>query len=508
MKIEASQKLQKIVVGTLEQIQHSAEHYADSGAGAAGGVGRSSGSKRRLAAATTASLISASLDRVQELSTDEEDNLQGLSTEERKIVKQNHFIDILLEKLIQNTIPNNVPDKTNFYNRVNDPIRKNSDNLSITKFSSNLTKLTGKIGGIFQAQYFILKVFHWKDPSLTLTCLIIYTILISHPNLFIILPFIFLLYGVMIPGYLYRHPISNLSKNLIHIKERGDTLIEKFARIKDDKNLEEMLEDDQEQNFEMIPEIDDPIDKSTSLLKNQMEFLVNMRDLQNLMTNLLKLNDNFENFWYGTAGFKDERLSTSMFFNVFSLTIVLLILNPYINYKLIFISLGWLLLILIHPKILPTIKKFNELVIKPQNEKLNKIVKESERHDIIMDESPEIKQVEIFEIFIKNNKNQWDFYLYSTNIFDFNDEFRKSQNPPPGVSKLEEIGCPKTWRFQDSQWHIDFDCKTWVVNRSIQLNKMEVNEEFLIDEEFKRRRLYRNVIRYSKPARKPPHLNF
>jgi hypothetical protein len=498
--MSAKQKLQKVVLSTLGHIQSTAEYYAETS-------DSDRSSKRRLAAVTAASLISAGLDKASDLTTDEEDNeiQPGMTPEERKLAKQNHFIDVLLEKLLISAIPNDIPDKAHFQERINDPFRKKSDNLSISKFTSNLTKLTTKIGSIFQTQFFILKIFHWTDPSLTLTCLIIYTILILHPNLFVISPLIFLLYGAMVPGYLYRHPIPNKLSNLIKVNERGDSLIEKFARVKDVKKLEEMLITDEEIK-ERIPEVDDETDTTSQALKSKMEFMINMRDLQNLMTALLKVSNDLENFWYGTAGFKDERVSTSLFLSVFIAVISLLLLDPFINWRIVGILIGWSFLVAIHPKVLPNLKRTYELVLKPQNKKLNKIMKESERTDIILDESPEIKQVEVFEIY--SEISSWSFYLFSSSIFDLNDEFRRCQKPPPGVSSLDEVECPRTWKFHDSQWHIDYNCKSWVENRGLKLRGMYIddNNEFLVDDQFKRRRLFRNVIRYSKPARKPPHL--
>ena len=47
--------------------------------------------------------------------------------------------------------------------------------------------------------------------------------------------------------------------------------------------------------------------------KSQIALLINLRDFQNLTTDILKGINNAEKFYYETGGFKDERLSTFIF---------------------------------------------------------------------------------------------------------------------------------------------------------------------------------------------------
>ena len=81
-----------------------------------------------------------------------------------------------------------------------------------------------------------------------------------------------------------------------------------------------------------------------------MTLFINMRDLQNLTTDVLNAINGAEKFWYETAGFKDERLSTFMFYGVIAATsIVLEYIGRFIPWRLIFIQSGWAGLIVCHP---------------------------------------------------------------------------------------------------------------------------------------------------------------
>lgn len=534
-----SQRLQEAAILGLGQLYGITSKYSEKHSDDAY-------SRKQLAAATAASVLGASFDKlsskrgrkededgdvsfdasnVSDVVTDDdtdgywrdsdfedETGAERSSTDikrEKSMAKQqNHFIDILLEKLLVHAV---IPDKEDLQSRLNDPLRKETERLSIPKFTKNLRIMTAKLGGMFKAQYFMLRIFHWTQPSLTISALIVYTYIVLHPTLLFILPLIFLLYGIMVPGYIYRHPIHR--QKLLKVKPRGESLLEKFSKIENNKEMAQLVEEEKAQEEEEIekrvPEFNEKIDTNVRLLKKNMEFIVNMRDLQNSLSNLIKVMNKVEKFWYGTAGFKDERVSTSLFFTVFLLVCFLIVIGPYIPWRLLLITNGWSLLTIVHPKVYPKLIEFNNL-IKPQKKEIDKLVKESERKDIILDEPPEVKEVEIFEIFKKSfTSSQWEFYTFSKNVFDMTDEYRKAQKPPPGVTTIDSVLPPKGWKFEDDQpWNIDYECQEWCQNRGLRLNRdlyIDVHNEFYIDDEFKRRRLFRNVIRYSRPARKPTH---
>ncbi|CEP20582.1 unnamed protein product [Cyberlindnera jadinii] len=440
-------------------------------------------------------------DRALDDIDNDEDQREVLSRQDRR--RQKHFTDIILSKVIERGLPKDVPSKNDLTQRLGDPIRQHTDSLSMTKLVKNIRKLTERLGGLFQLQYSTIRIFHWTYPSRSLLAIAIYTLVVLHPNVIFILPLCYVLFGIMIPGYLYRHPLHR--NNLHKLSERGDSLFNKFASVNDDKQLSRILDDSDEE--QEVPELKENNSRTT---RKNMEFFVNLRDLQNNLSKLVAVFDKIERFWYGTAGFKDERVSTSLFFTLATAIASLILVGPYIPWRFLLILIGWVLMIAIHPKVKPLIKQL-KLLLQPKKQELDKLVKESERKDIVIDEEPEIRQVEVFEIWQKSfTSNEWEFYIFSSHVFHLEDEFRKSKNPPPGVLVINDVHPPKSWKFDpDDSWNIDYDCKEWCVSKGIELSplqKVDKNNEFLIDKQFKRRRLFRDVKRYSRPSKKPPRL--
>lgn len=129
---------------------------------------------------------------------------------------------------------------------------------------------------------------------------------------------------------------------------------------------------------------------------------------------------------------------------------------------------------------------------------------EDYNRNIILDEPPDVKYVEVYEIYKRGLlPTDWEFFKFSSTIFDPTDTYRKALQLPPGVDKIEEIKPPAGWAFdENSSWIIDKNPEIWAIERGLQL---PVEEGFLVDPMFKRRRLVRKVIRYKKPMKIKMH---
>lgn len=69
-----------------------------------------------------------------------------------------------------------------------------------------------------------------------------------------------------------------------------------------------------------------------------------------------------------------------------------------------------------------------EIIIKDANDTITQF----DRNDIIVDDSPETRIVEIYELQIKSIlKHSWAFYRYSTTIYDKNNKARIAGKRPP-----------------------------------------------------------------------------
>ena len=274
-------------------------------------------------------------------------------------------------------------------------------------------------------------------------------------------------------------------------------------------------------------------DEKARYVKSQMKLLMNMRDLQNLTTDLLQGFDAAEVFWYQTAGFKDERLSTFMFYGVILATSIILFLGTFIPWRLIFIQSGWAIVLVCHPRSKKYLKASSENKKRKAAAKPKKGKEEKDedgpavydRNGIIIDDAPEVRICEIFELQVKSlTKNEWSFYCFTSSAFDVKNSTRSAGKKPQGVNHLYKILPPPDWKFDMSyadNWHVDKEPQNFLKERSWdKLNMFVIKEDedegWMYDNEdmienkdeqfdFRRRRLTRECFRYSRPPRQPKH---
>lgn len=406
-----------------------------------------------------------------------------------------HFIDIFVEKLIAKMVPEKLPEREHFVELATEEELLKEQTVSATKLTQNLKDLTAKMGGLFEVQDSVVRLLTWRNPSGTLTILILLTMICFNPMYFIIMPVVYIMYAMMIPGYMRRHP---LRRTLYPIRrEHGQSLLKDLVKGGARKRRNSILAMHNVSYDTHRMEVRD----SEITASNGVEFVANLRDFQNATSSLLSFLGSLEKFKYGTAGFKDERYSTLVFLTYFMSFLALGLVSPFINWSLVMSLALWLIMIATHPKVLPKTRTFLNANTIDQGEKS---VENSKSYDVILDEPPEVRFVEIFEIYEQGiTPRHWSFFKLSNQVFDPLDGYRKLQKPPPGVDILEEVLPPKTWSFDDnSNWQVDYNVNKWASERGL---KLFVENEFLIDDLFKRRRLTRKVLRYANPIKKPAY---
>ena len=515
------------------------------------------GENKGIAAATAASLLNLGVERINKnesqdvegslpYSESELKDLRSLATDMDKD-RSHHFVDGLLERLIKHSVPSE--DKEVLEKRLNDPARTNKPNLSLKILFSNFKTLSSKMSGLFAFQYGFLHLVTWRNPSKTLLYLILYTCICIWPHLVLALPLVGILGGVFIEGYAYRHPME--VPELIPVKKRGQSLLD-FLSSDDSSVLDDFISKDlrdlvhsklvdleessnssqDASNSAKLGTLSQELDINESIkrknkseqINSQMTLLMNMRDLQNLTTELINSINAAEVFFYETAGFKDEKLSTFFFYILSFATGVVLFFGRFIPWRLIFIQSGWIALIVCHPRF----KQFLQTLTKNKKKspkkapKVNKTVKKFERDDIIVDIIPDVSVVEIYELHIKSLlNNTWSFHLYTNNMFDLKDPTRVAGGRPTGASKLSNVMPPPEWRFDSgytNKWKADKQPKNFLRERSVDTLNLIINENetegWIYDNmehsedtdyvyEFRRRRLTRECYRYARPLRKP-----
>ncbi|CAI5758612.1 unnamed protein product [Candida verbasci] len=527
-------------------------------------------SKRAIAINTASTLLEMGLDKYSgrkgsvDLTDEEIAHIESMaeSADENATTtnkRNSHFTDRMIERLLKSALPQDIPERELFEKRLNDPERNKRPGLSITLLASNVKKLASKMTNFFAIQYLLISIISWKQPTKTLCVLCLYTAVCLWPHLVLALPLLFILFGILIPGYVYRHPPRR--PDLIKIKKRGQSFFSFLLDTPETSIVEDMVDEEYlRQDVEVASStysISEEYSESNTLTsqtptqttsaessdskkdtakhrKSQLALLINLRDFQNLTTDVLKGIDHGEKFYYETAGFKDERLSTFIFYGVLVVTFGTLFFGQFIPWRPIFIQTGWIGLILCHPKCkkylidMSKSRKANALLNKKPSpppviiEDADKEVKQFDRKDIIVDDSPEIRVVEVYELQIKSIlKSKWSFYRYSTTIYDKNNKSRLSGKRPPGVDHLSKVLPPNDWKFDFglvNKWILDLEPKKFIKERSLNSDLFIIKENedqgWIYDNmkdvvhsdiiyEFRRRRLYRECYRYGRPHKKP-----
>jgi len=547
------------------------------------------GSKRALAASTASTLLEMSMEKLNNngrglpsnLTAEDIQHIASMpdsaeDNESKASSTQSHFADRMIEKLLRSTLPEDIPEREVFEKRLRDPERNKRPGLSIGTLASNVKKLASKMTNFFALQYALIYIVTWKQPTKTLSVLVLYTAACLWPHLVIAYPLMFLLFGVLIPGYVHRHPPRRL--DLIKVKKRGQSLLSFFNSTLESSIVEDMVDEDYmredaevaSSGYSISDEASEVTISSAQVTssevksssapkekketarhrKSNLDLLINLRDFQNLTSDLIKGMDKSEQFYFETAGFKDERLSTFIFYGVLLATFATLFVGQYIPWRAIFIQTGWVGLILCHPKAKKYLvdmsntrkartrkakeeAKFaqhsepqeSDLNGKPSSSFIDELLndgKKFDRDDIIVDDAPEVRVVEVFQLQIKSIlKNNWTFYRYSTTMYDTENKTRVSGKRPPGVEYLSEVLPPHDWKFDMgfvNKWVLDTDPKSFIEERSLKPDLFVVKdnekEGWIYDNmegvvhldivyEFRRRRLYRECYRYARPHKRP-----
>ncbi len=416
------------------------------------------------------------------------------------INERNHFSDQLLEKIILWSMPAQPQEKAEIEQRIKDQDEQQVPSLSMGVMISNMKKMSARMGVFFTIQYTILKIINWANPNMTVAVLILYTYICLHPFILVLLPFIYLLFGIMVPAYYHRHPDLEYPK-----------LRRKKGKLVQPENKNDQDEETEQQEQQPQPEItpkahldpDDPLnliplkdrmtmsDKekesmsnflsrnnklrkefSNRMIRYNLDVLINLRDLQNLITDVIDMYDMAEDFIFGPAGFVDERHSTSLFITVLLIVAGITIIGNYIPWTLILISGGWGGIISCHPKVRAKLLKHQHQFLTQNKKKkvnINKIVHNFQDTDIILDEAPVISTVEIFELQRQGlTPRSWEPWVYTAKIFEPSSSIRLARQRPAGAPFLEEVLPPPGWEFKDSDlWDVDNHAVKWCEDRGL-----------------------------------------
>lgn len=377
---------------------------------------------------------------------------------------KNKVVDKAIEGILTMSLPDSKAFKNESEAKINSSADSNSESLQSPDFSlsliaTNIRKLNARAGVLLILPGTLSHILSWHQPSLTLSCLVIYTYACFYPFLIAAGPALLVLLKVLIPGYNERHPASSYSLS---------------------KYLHRHIGSDNEQEALEMQEL---IDLQQKQQESEQRVLVErLKDLQNSLGRLVKGIEKFEDFVYKVGSFRDERKATALYIFLLIFTFGTIILVSLIPTHVNMCFYGWCAFVLNHPQVKPPVKQWLKEYFAKESV-IAKAIRILEEEDVIVDFNPEERTVELFELQkVGLTKHQWIPWLFTPVVYDMNSAMRKSQERPPGTRFLNDVASPEGWFFKDDdEWVIDKCTKSWVAQRGIRCVELDTENAWAYD---------------------------
>lgn len=296
---------------------------------------------------------------------------------------------------------------------------------------------------VFQAD--AIRLFSWNVHTHTWSFLAIYTFCCLNPNLLIALPLAALLSFVMVPAFLTRHPPPPNSLSFGTYAMEGPA----SAPAPTIKPAPEMSKD----------------------------FFRNMRDLQNCMEDFSVIHDAVIDHIGPITNFSDEKLSTIIFLVMFVVACVLLLTANSVPWRYVFLTAGWASVLSAHPAVNSFIVSLDLGHYNKRRESVQRLLRRWTDEDVTLDEIPETRQVEVFELQHRNNGGDWELWVYGSSPYDPLSPIRLSGERPKGTRYFEDVRAPIGWEWSEKKWTLDLLAKEWVEERMITVVEVETDGE-------------------------------
>ncbi|KAF2484027.1 integral peroxisomal membrane peroxin-domain-containing protein [Neohortaea acidophila] len=319
-------------------------------------------------------------------------------------------------------------------------------NFSLGVMNNNFRRFNARIGIAFVVQNKMIQLFTWHDPIATLSFLAVYTILCLEPYLLPLVPLVGLLFAIMTPSFLARHPIP-----------------------KNDPRIE--------------PSFRGPASAPASRVKPAPElskdFFRNMRDLQNCMEDFSRIHDAANDWITPYTNFSDEKLSSELYAFTFVFTCAAFLGSQLVPWRFVALAAGWAALLLCHPSsqaVLLSSRTLSQLLA--QLDAAHAKLTAWTDSDIILDEPPERREVEIFELQKYHlPTDTWEAWLFSPNAYDPLSPLRIAGARAKGTQFFEDVQAPGGWVWRDKKWTLDLASREWVEQRMITGVEIETEGE-------------------------------
>ncbi|KAK7737911.1 Peroxisome size and maintenance regulator [Cytospora paraplurivora] len=320
---------------------------------------------------------------------------------------------------------------------------------SIPLMSNNFRRFNARIGVVFKFQSRFLKLLSWRQPSHTLSFLAVYSLICLDPYLLTVLPLAALLFGVLIPAFMTRHPPEARELGYSpHGPPRAP------------------------------PGIIRPVKELSK------EFFKNMGDLQNSMEDFSRGHDQVVEVLVPKTNFSDEALSSALFVALFALTLFMSVASHLLPWKAIALCGGWGLVVSNHPVAVRVLQEQQAAYFAPggegerRGEKAQSLLDSFVSEDIILDSDPETREVEIFELqHLESSSGEWEPWVFSPSPYDPLSQARITGERPQGTRFFEDVRAPEGWEWSEKKWALDLWSREWVEERIITGVEVETEGE-------------------------------
>lgn len=366
---------------------------------------------------------------------------------------------------------------------------------SLALMSTNFRKFNARIGVVFLVQEQLIHLFTWRTTTHTLSLLAIFTLLCLQPQLVPAVPFAMVLFFLMIPTFMARHPPP--PRPHFHIDDAALDDALGFA----DRNT-------YPDSYSSRPVAPAPNIKPAP--ETSRDFFRNMRDIQNVMSDFTNAHDAIVSSVSPLTNFSDEKTSSAVLIVLLLLLSLSSVASHLVPWRFVTLAAGWSMIVSSHPSVQAALKDGNMFAeLKETYHKILQNVQDMIETELVLDEPPEIRQVETFELqrlvassstlqlprspvrsappssitpVAPTVNQEYEPWLYTPQPYVPKTPERLSGARPVGTRFLADVQPPAGWVWRDKKWSLDLFTDTdgpssWVEERCITGVEVEVEGE-------------------------------
>ncbi|KAM7195432.1 Integral peroxisomal membrane peroxin domain containing protein [Naviculisporaceae sp. PSN 640] len=424
------------------------------------------------------------------------DSAKAARSIRRGIFKAASLQDKLLEKLLSQMLPaedssdpsTTIPTITG----VDDPDYSTRPGFTIAAMSNNFRRFNARIGVVFRFQNKLLRVLSWRKPSHTLSLLSVYTFVCLEPYLLTILPLAAFLLFVLVPSFIARHPPPPVSA--LYDNDGGHSHPDRVRNLGYSARGPPLA----------------PARTVKPVKELSRDFFRNMGDLQNVMEDFSVAHDKVIELVVPVTNFSDEALSSGVFVLLFGVCVFMSLAAHLVPWRAVALVAGWAGIWSGHPAVAAWMAQMKEQYSgalaaaqqeKEKEQEAGKLkegegaVKNAEllpkplelaekafdnwvKGDIILDEAPETREVEIFELQrLGEGSGEWEPWLFCPSPYDPLSAGRIAGDRPRGTRFFEDVMPPEGWEWSEKKWALDLWSREWVEERIITGVEVETEGE-------------------------------